>query len=43
MTIGPIRRQGLAVNFKQLEYFVHVAELGSFSKAGMNLCKGTTA
>ena len=26
-----------AVNFKQLEYFVHVAELGSFSKAALVL------
>ena len=26
-----------AVNLKQLEYFVHVAELGSFSKAGLVL------
>ncbi len=23
------------MNFKQLEYFVHVAELGSFSKAAL--------
>ncbi len=30
-------RQGPAVNFKQLEYFVHVAELGSFSKAALVL------
>ena len=25
------------MNFKQLEYFVHVAELGSFSKAALVL------
>ena len=25
------------MNFKQLEYFVHVAELGSFSKAAIEL------
>lgn len=31
---GTIRR---AVNLKQLEYFVHVAELGSFSKAALVL------
>jgi LysR family transcriptional regulator, nitrogen assimilation regulatory protein len=34
----PLRDNGRhAMNFKQLEYFVHVAELGSFSKAALVL------
>lgn len=37
VTISPTRRHPPAVNFKQLEYFVHVAELGSFSKAALVL------
>lgn len=37
VTISSTRRHPPAVNFKQLEYFVHVAELGSFSKAALVL------